>query len=106
VSEEVPQNPTENVIEFKVHKEPGNLTLKPTDYFECMHRQLVLDVEGRLIQCKTCNKALDPWKALKVIQKWFSERDYKWERIKEEEKRETERRQKKRDRYLREKGLV
>lgn len=99
MTDQAPQEESpKNIYQFKLHKEPATIKLKPYNFDECEHRKLELDVEGRLIKCGLCKKALDPWKALKLIQRWFSERDYKWEAIQEHNKREAERRKKEHER--------
>jgi hypothetical protein len=52
----------------------------------CQHRTYAVDKVLPKVTCGECGEVLDPYYALRLVGKYFDERDHRWDAIKEHEK--------------------
>lgn len=58
----------------------------PVDYSACEHKRSIIDDKLPELTCAACKAVLDPYAALREIADHYRDRDYRWERIREFEK--------------------
>ena len=73
---------------------PRIVKLKPRDYSECEHRSVELDEKHRRLECKRCQREVDPFYYLKLLAYEELHLDNRYKALQEfqekERKRETE----------------
>jgi ribosomal protein S27E len=62
-------------------------TVKQSD---CEHKQCVVDDKLPRVTCSKCGEVLDPYYVIRLIQKYFEKRDYRWAAIEAHEKKEAQ----------------
>lgn len=85
---------SENIlsVDFSAAKKLGRPIERKTKS-SCPHLRILIDEDARTVECKQCNKMIDPFTALVGAAKFYELRDYRldeWQRMKAEDAKRSE----------------
>jgi hypothetical protein len=72
---------------FKKADEESTPVVEKQDFRGCDHKLTTIDDKLPLLTCRTCDAQLDPYVFLRELARHYRDRDYRWEAIKEQQKR-------------------